>query len=882
MNNPRFKKLIPHLVAVGIFLLVAVLFCRPALESGVMLKQGDVQSWEAMSHQAMEYKAAHGHFPLWNTTMFSGMPAYQIAMEGNWSPINVIDKIFQLWLPKPMNFFFLACISFYFLCICLRIRPYAAILGALAFAYCSYTPIIITAGHDTKMFALAYAPALIGAAILLFNRKYLSGFALTALFTALQVGAGHQQISYYVFLIMGIMTVFFIAQAVLSKQTAGLVKSLGLLILAGSLGVAVNALGLFPTYDYAKYSKRGGQLVMDNLGKSKEKTVDGKTDGLSKDYAFQWSYGRAETMSLMFPGVKGYGSYYAQRDGENYLFPQLKEDAHVVNYVTNLFPQAPADQIAQQMSQSLYWGDQPFTNGPVYLGAIICFLFIFGMFYLDNKHKWWILTASVLGILLAWGSHFDAFNTFMFNHLPFYNKFRVPTIALVIPQILVPVIAALTVNKLMDHDDENAWKKFRYAAAATSAVFVLAFAFYFTSDFANENKARTTAFNNLLTSRPADLQNQFIALNNKYEEQRDNSVYENWVENLQQSPDAQKTARGIVNELRKDRAALLFKDILRSLIFVLVAAVLIALYLRKKLNATIMVAGVTLAAAIDLLGMGSNYLNEKSFDNKDNYESVEFPMTNADRQIMADKDPNFRVFNESVGRPFEESKTSYYHQSIGGYHPAKLGIYDDLSSYQLSGSPNPSVLNMLNAKWVITGQGDKAAAVQNPYALGNAWFVKGVRFVHGPVEEMKALYAFNPKDTAVVDDSFKSLVTGFTPADSTASIKETAFDNDAISYESNTAANHIALFSEIFYKDWKAYIDGKPVPYFKANYVLRAMVIPAGKHTVDFKFEPQIFFISRTITTISTWLLMVLLLAVAFAEWRNRKQVEVVNEVKGI
>ena len=882
MTNPRFKKLIPHLVAVGIFLLVAVLFCRPALESGVMLKQGDIQSWEAMSHQSMEHKANTGHLPLWNTTMFSGMPNYQIAIEGSWSPLSIVDKIFQLWLPKPMNFFFLACICFYFLCMCLRIKPYAAILGALAFAYCTFTPIIITAGHDTEVLTLAYSPALIGAAILLFNKKWLAGFSLTALFTALQIGSGHQQVSYYVFLILGIMTLFFIVNAIRSKQTGGLVKSLGLLVLAGLIGVAVNAISLFPIYDYAKDSKRGGQLVMNPSAKSTDKTVDGKTMGLSKEYAFQWSYGRAETMSLMFPGIKGYGSYYAQRDGENYLFPLLKDDAHVVNYVTNLFPQAPADQVTQQMSQSLYWGDQPFTNGPVYLGAIICFLFIFGMFYLDNKHKWWILTASVLGIFLAWGSNFDSFNTFLFNHLPLYNKFRVPTIALVIPQLLFPVIAALTVNKLLENDNENAWKKFRYAAATTAGIFVLVFAFYLSSDFANENKARTTAFNELLNSHPADLQNKFIALNNQYKEQRDNGVYENWVENLQQNPDAQKTARGIVNELRKDRASLLLKDILRSLIFVLVAAVLIALYLRKKLNALVMVAGVTLAAAIDLLGMGSNYLNEKSFDNKDNYESVEFPMTNADRQILSDKDPDFRVYNASVGSPFEESKTSYYHKSIGGYHPAKLGIYDDLSAYQLSGSPNPSVLNMLNAKWLITGQGDKITAVQNPEALGNAWFVKGVKFVHGSVEEMKALYAFTPKDTAVVDDSFKPLVTGFTPADSTASIKETAFDNDAISYESNAPANHIAVFSEIFYKDWRAYIDGKPAPYFKANYVLRAMVIPAGKHTIDFKFEPKIFFFSKTISAVAAWFLFILLLALAVLEVRKGKRADVVDEIKGM
>ncbi|MFN0083063.1 MAG: YfhO family protein [Ferruginibacter sp.] len=870
MKNFDFKKLIPHAIAVGVFLLVTIIFCKPALESGVVLKQSDISSWQAMSHQSMEYKAAKGHYPLWVSTMFSGMPAYQIAIEGTWSPLFVIDKAFQLWLPKPMNFFFLACISFYFLCMCLRVRPYAAILGAIAFAFCSYSPIIITAGHDTKMLTLAYSPALIGAAILLFNKKYLAGFALTALFTALEVGSGHQQVSYYVFLIMAVMTIFFIAQAVKIKDTKDLVKSLGLLVAAGLLGLAVNAITLLPTYDYAKFSKRGGQLKMDETNKANDKVVDGKTTGLSKEYAFQWSYGRAETMSLMFPGVKGYGSYYAQRDGESYLFPQLKDDANVVNYMTGLFPQAPADQIAQQMSQSLYWGDQPFTNGPVYLGAVICFLFLFGMFYLDGKHKWWIFTASLLGILLALGSNFEGFNTFMFNNLPLYNKFRVPTIALVIPQILFPVIAELTINKLITNfNADEAWQKFKLGVIATAAVFMVGFAFYATSDFGNENRNRTTAFNTLWQSKDADFQNKYGALNEQYKGQRDNQVYENWVFQLQQNTDAEKTARGILTELKKDRASMMLKDLVRSLLFVLVAAGLIALYIKKKLTATIMLVGVTLASTIDLLAVGSHYLNAKSFDNKENYDAVEFPMTNADRTILADKDPNYRVFNTSVGSPFEEAKTSYYHKSIGGYHAAKLGIYDDLSTYQMNGRPNPGVLNMLNAKWIITGEGDKIQAFQNPEALGNAWFIKAVTFVKGPVAEMKGLTGLNTKDSAVVDESFKPLVTAFSPADSAASIKMTAYDNDAISYESNSGSNNVAVFSEIYYKDWNAYLDGKKVPFFKANYVLRAMVVPAGKHTIEFKFEPSIFFLSKNISAIAGWLLFVLLLAALFMEWRK-------------
>ena len=874
MKNFNFKKAVPHLIAIGIFLLVTVIFCKPALESGVVLKQADVSSWEAMSHQSFEYKEKTGHFPLWTTSMFGGMPAYQIAIDGTWTPLMIVDRAMQLWLPKPMNFFFLACICFYFLCICLRIRPFAAVLGALAFAYCSYSPIIITAGHDTKMLTLAYSPAVIGAVILLFNKKYLAGFSLTALFTALEIGSGHQQVSYYLFLILGIMTVFFVVNALKKKQTAGLVKSLGLLILAGIIGVAVNAISLFPSLDYAKYSKRGGQLMMtQNTSTAKEKIENGKTVGLSQDYAFQWSYGKAETMSLMFPGVMGYGSYYANRDGEDYLFPSLKEDAHVVSYMTNTFPQASPEQVIPQMSQSLYWGDQPFTSGPVYLGAVICFLFIFGMFYLDNKHKWWIFTCALLGILLSWGHNFAAFNGFLFDHLPLYNKFRVPTIALVIPQMMFPIIAALALDKLSDKTDPDGMKKFRSGLIATAVVFVLAFGFYMSSGFSNENTQRTAAFNAMLESKSSDMQSKYNELNQKFEPQRDNRIYENWVMQLQQNPDAQKTARNIVSEIRKDRASFFLNDILKSLLFVLVAAGIIFFYLKNKMNALLMLGGVTLVAMIDLLAFGSNYLNSKSYDNKENYDSVEFPQSDADKQIMADTDPNYRVFNESVSSPFEESKTSYYHKSIGGYHAAKMGIYDDLSTYQMNGNINPAVLNMLNAKYLITGQGNKLQAIRNPDALGNAWFIKGVEFVHGPVAEMTALNNLNTKDSAVVDDSFRPLVTAFSPADSSSTIKMTAFDNDAISYQSNSATANVAVFSEIYYKDWKAYIDGKAAPYFKANYVLRAMVVPAGAHKIDFKFEPEIFFMSKKVSAVASYLLVILLIAALGVELK-RKQPE--------
>ncbi len=864
MKKFNNKKLIPHLLAIAIFLLVTVIFCRPALETDVVLQQGDISGWQGMSHQSFQYKESHGHFPLWASNMFSGMPGFQVAMDGPWTPLGILHIIFTLGLPIPFSFFFLACIAFYFLCQCLRIKPWASILGALAFAYSTFDPIIITAGHNTQMFALAYTPALLGAIILLNEKNYFSGFVLTVLFTGLEFLQNHQQISYYLFIVIAAMSIAYIIKWIKAQEFGHMLKTISLAVSAGAIGFMLNANNLLPVYDYGKESKRAGQLVMENTNK-KDDVKEGKTTGLSKDYAFQWSYGKMETFSLMFPGIKGFGLYGSQRDGEQYLFPTLDEKSNLATYLTEKMnvPEDQATNFALQSSSDLYWGEQPVTSGPVYLGAVICFLFIFGMFYLDSKHKWWILGVSIFGILLAWGNNLPGFNYFMFDHLPFYNKFRVPTMTLVIPQLLFPVIGALVLNKLMDNQDDEKWRKFRWSVITTVVVFTLVSLFYFTSDFSKENKERSKVFNEVFNPADPAVQSKLDSINEKYTPLSDNRLYENLMFNTKGD---KQMSRGVLNALRKDRASLLSGSLLRSFLFVLFAVLFIGLFIKHKIKTAILIAGVSLAAIIDLLTIDMKYLNEKSFDSKDKYESVEFPLSETDKIILRDTDPNFRVFNVSGGDPFQESKTSYYHKSIGGYHPAKLGIYDDLAAYQLSGSPNLQVLNMLNAKYIIQrgSQGGAPVKMDNPNALGNCWFVKGVDFVKGSVAEMKALNNFNPKDTAIVDEKYHDLVTSFAPADSNSYIRQITFDNDTIRYKSNTATNQLAVFSEIYYKDWKAYVDGKSVPYFKANYVLRAMMIPAGQHSIEFRFEPALYFLGITITNITSWILILLLLIYVF------------------
>ncbi|MEO7309159.1 MAG: YfhO family protein [Chitinophagaceae bacterium] len=869
MKTFNWKSILPHLIAVGVFLIVAVLFCYPALESNVVIQQGDLAQSQSVVHQSFVYKELHGHFPLWMPQIFSGMPGFVNIFEGPYNPLYFIDRMFQLWLPAPISYFFLLSIGFYFLTVSFGIRTWVGIIASLAYAYCTYDPIIAAVGHQTKILAMGYAPALIGAVILIFDKKYVAGFVFTALFTALEFQQNHTQISYYTFLIIAIMSVSYLVRWIMAKDFKQVGLAMSISIAAALLGLAHNAVTIIPTYDFGNETKRAGQLVMNNNIDTVTNAVDAnnKTKGMSKEYAFQWSYGKAETFSLMFPGVMGYGYHGSQRDGEMRVFPSLSENSNVAKFITEKMGASDeqAGEYAKSMSGSVYWGDQPFTAGPVYLGAIVCFLFLFGMFYLDGKHKWWILIASVLSVLMAWGSHFAAFNNFLFDHLPMYSKFRTPTQILVVPQMLFPIVGALALDKLLSNQNEDTWKKLRLGAIATAVVFAIAGIMYFTLDYAKENKERTSAFNTAFaTYNEADVQGKMEALNQKYQPQADNQLYEGMV--LQSKGDKQ-VGKGILTALRSDRAAYFGKDILRSFAFVALAIFLMGMFIRKKLNATVLLAGIGLLTMIDLLGIDSNYLNKTSFINKDEYETNEFPESDADKQILKDTDPNYRVFNYSGGDPFQESKTSYYHKSIGGYHPAKLAIYDDLITFQLSRKLNEQVLNMLNAKYIIQDnpQTKQPMVFPNPAALGNCWLVKGVSFVNGAVAEMRALDAFNPKDTAIVDNKYKADLTGMMPTDSASSIKQTVFDNDAIKYESNTTSAQLAIFSEIFYKDWFAYIDGKPAKVVKANYVLRGLLVPAGKHTIDFKFEPAAYKTGYAISAIASWLIVALLLG--FVVW---------------
>lgn len=822
MKNLSFKTLLPHVVAVFIFLLIAVIYCKPALE-GKVLVQSDVVNWQGMVQDMNKYKEIHGNYPLWNKNLFGGMPGYQIALEGK-SPIPVIflHQVFMLFLPKPMGYFFLLCIAFYFLTQVVGARSSLGILGGIAYAYASYGPIIVSVGHDTKMQAMGYLPALLAALWLIYQRKYLWGAALTALFSGLLIGMNHLQITYYFLIIAIFMTIGFIIQWIKEKQFKHLAISLGIAVSAGIIGACFNMVTLATTSDYSKATMRGGQLKIDSSGKST------KTTGLSIDYAFTYgSYGKQESFALLIPGI--YGGPVELTDG-----------SHVAAFASD--KGIPADQLLPFVSQYTYWGEQPANAGPVYLGAIICFLFIFGLVYLKTWHRWWILAVCILAILMSWGKNFETFNSFLFQYLPLYNKFRAPSIILVIPQLLFPLLGVMALQQLIFKDKltDATIKKLKTSTYVTGGLFLLAIGFYVFFSYTNSNDE--------------NLKNYFAQIFGGKQEE----------------------ARGLFNALKEDRKSIFGSDLIRSMLLVAAAVILIWLFVKNKLKANYAIIALIVLSSFDLLSVGKRYLNEANYQEVEEVNNNYFKPTAIDLEIMKDSS-HPRVFNLTGQDPFADALTSYFHRSIGGYHPAKLSIYDDLYTRQLRKQPlNIQVLNMLNAKYIIVPnpQTREPALQINPGALSNVWFVSHIQYVNDAGAALIALDSFNPKDTAIVEIKFKNKISFEPSFDSGATIVQILNDNDLITYQSSSKSNQFAVFSEIYYdRGWKAFIDEKETPIIQTNYVLRGLAIPAGDHKIKFEFKPDSYYKSNAISIAASGLIWLLIIFATIFSFRNRKEI---------
>lgn len=821
--------------------MIAIIYCQPALQ-GKVVNQHDVIGWKGMAQQSFEYKEKHGHFPLWTNSLFGGMPAFAIAMESKYgNPTGFLYNILTLGLPKPASYFFVGCLCFYFLCMVMRVRPWLGVMAALAFAYSSYSAVIVSVGHETKMQAMMVAPAVIASVMLLFERKYLWGTALLSIFFGFQMGTQHLQVVYYTLIILGCLT---IAQLIKSYKEGYLKNAfigIGLAVVGGLIGFCTYAVTLLPIQDYSHETMRGGRSEL-----SKTNDPNATKGGLDKEYAFRWSYGIPETFTLIVPGVYG-----GSNGGREHKAPtEFTERMSEVGM--------PEENSIQYVNAYSYWGDQPNTAGPVYVGAVICFLFIFGMVYLKSWHKWWIFAAVLIGIVLAWGRHFSALNYFLFDYLPLYNKFRAPSVSLVIPQFLMPLLAALAIDKLLNAQAsrEELFKKFKHSLYVTGGVIALVGLFYFSADFQGKNDPRI---------RDSFTQNYLYQM----------------AQGRQPTPEMQQQAaafgQSLTKSLQEDRKSLFMKDFGRSLIFIVLAAALVGLYIRNKVKPLVLMLGLLALSSIDLLAYDRRYLNNDNFVEKEDFESVFVP-TAADQQILADPNKPFRVFDQTdeENGPFNSSRASYFHNSVGGYHPAKLGLYNDLIEYHLS-NMSMNVFNMLNTKYFMMNQRDANGGRQpmvqvNPGAFGPAWLVKNIHYVKTADEEIRLLDSIGLRDTVVIQEAYKGSVPFEPQADSAATIQVTEYLNDKITYKVSAKANQFAVFSEIYYpRGWNVFLDGKPSNYVKVNYALRGMAVPAGEHTIEFRFEPKSYEQGNMLMLIATILTFGLLIAAIAMEVRRRR-----------
>lgn len=820
MKNNWLKAVIPHVIAILTLLILTILYCKPALD-GKVVNQSDVIQWQGMAKESLDYKEKHGITPLWTTSMFGGMPTYQLSAESPYKFGSFIPQILTLGMPKPINVLFLSALCFYILCIVLGAKPLVGFIGAVAYTYASYSPILVSAGHDSKLLAMAYLPAVIAGMILILRRQYILGAGVTALFLTYLIAANHLQVTYYFFLLLGIIGIVAVIYYIREKQIKHLVISAVTMVGAVVVAIGSNAMPLWTTYEYSHASNRGGKSELSPLpGQEQEKSAG----GLDKGYAFQWSYGKFETFTLLSPNIYG-GSSGGKLDTDSETYKQL----------TNIG--VPAAQAEQMISHwPLYWGTQSLlgTSGPVYLGAVICLLALLGMFIIRSWHKWWLLAITIFGILLAWGSNLPALNYFLFDHLPLYNKFRAPSQALILPQLTFAILAVMALVELLNGQlsKEELFKKVKWAGITIGGMLVLLWLVSYSLPFTN------------LSNDPANpgSDNQFQA------------------QLTQMAQGNSSIADGLMNALREDRATLYRNDVIRSIVLAGLAFGLLWFFLKGKLNALMLSGGLAVLVLFDLLQVDRRYLSADDFMDEASYSNV-FQPTEADKQILADKDPYYRVFNlTSPNGPFNDAMTSYFHKSVGGYHAAKLQLYLDLIERQISKN-NIRVLNMLNTKYVIQpGPNGQPVAQRNPEALGNAWFVKHILWAPNADAEMKALDNLNVKDTVVIDQRYKGDVAGTPVFDSTASIRLIANNLNTISYEYQAASPQFAVFSEIYYeKGWKAFIDNKRVPYARVNYALRGMLVPAGKHTVEFRFEPASYYTGNTLSLISYFIMLVLL-----------------------
>ena len=826
----RIKTYWPDVLVVVLFAVISFAYFFPADLDGRILYRHDASAGRGAGQEVSEYHERTGKVSRWTNATFSGMPTYQTAPSyQSTGVLNQVMKAYHLWLPENVWYVFAYLLGFYILLRAFDFRWHLAALGAIVWAFSSYFFIIIAAGHIWKVMALAYLPPLIAGLVWAYRGKLLRGFCVTALFSAFEIDANHVQMTYYYLFVIAAMVIAYGVDAVRRGQWKGFLRATGVCAAGALIGVLLNLSNLYHTWQYAQESMRGkSELVKKNV-------TNQTSSGLDRDYITQWSYGIDETWTLLVPNAKGGASV------------PLAANAKAMEKADPNFMQ-----IYQQMGQ--YWGDQPGTSGPVYVGAFVLMLFVLGLFIVKGPMKWALLGATVLSILLSWGHNFMPFTDFFLDYVPMYSKFRTVASILVIAEFTIPLLAMLALKRLVDEPDlmgkQMRWVYVGFGLTGGIALLFALMPTVFFSDFISAAELEA------LKGIPAD----YLA--------------------------------PLESNLRSIREGIFVADCWRSFWIIAIGMALLLLYRYRKLKAEYMVGAMVLLCLIDMWQVNKRYLNDGMFVEKSVREQAQ-PMTETDRLILRDKDLDYRVLN-LASNTFNENETSYYHKSIGGYHAAKLRRYQDLiDNYiapemqqlmsalakaggdmtKVKGDSIFPVLNMLNAKYFIVPlQNNKTVPIQNPYVLGNAWFVDKLNYVNNANQELEALGKLNLRHEAVADARFKAVLGEATPQDSTSVVKLTAYAPNQLTYEVKSATGGVMVFSEIYYPEWTATVDGKPVEIGRADYVLRALKVDKGQHQVVLTFDPKSVKQTETVAYAAYVVLLLVVLFGLYAEWKRKQE----------
>ncbi|WP_456106681.1 YfhO family protein [Prevotella sp.] len=829
-----YKKFLPDVVVVLVFAIISFAYFLVPVTQGKILFQHDASAGVGSAQELTEYQNRTGETTRWTNSIFGGMPTYQMSPSyQSTDGLSQVMNAYHLWLPDNVWFLFAYLLGFYILLRAFDFRQTLAALGSIMWAFSSYFLIIIAAGHLWKVMALAYLPPMIAGIVLAYRGRYLSGFIVTALFTAFEIKANHVQMTYYYLFIILFMVIAYLVKAVREKQLTGFMKSTGVVAAAAVIGIAINLSSLYHTWQYQKESMRGKSELV------KKNAANQTSSGLDRDYITQWSYGIDETLTLLVPNAKGGATVPLSKNAT----AMAKADPQIQSMIPQLYDAIPQ-----------YFGTQPGTSGPVYVGAFVLFLFILGLFIVRGSMKWALLAATVLSVLLAWGHNFMGFTNFFLDYIPMYAKFRTVASILVIAEFTIPLLAALALKKIVDEPEVlTKQMKFVYISLALTAGVALLIAL----------------FPGMMEPFVSDQERQMIT-----------SI---------QGMDG-NTANTILSNIATMREAMVSADAWRSVIIILIGFALLFLYKMKKLRAEYMVICMAVLCLVDMWQVDKRYLNDEMFVPKSERD-MPHQATSTDLAIMKDKSLDYRVLN-LASNTFNENETSFFHKSIGGYHPAKLRRYQEMidayiapemqaamqaiaakngNMQEVDGAKVFPVLNMLNTKYFILPlQGGATMPLQNIYAQGNGWFVDKINYVADANAEYAGVGKIDVRHEAVADKKFESVLGKAQSNDSTAKVKLVKYEPNNLQYTIDSKKGGVVVFAEIYYPGWTATIDGQPAELGRVNYILRAVSVKPGKHTVVLDFHPTSISTTETIAYIAIVILLLAIAGAGYMEWRKK------------